>query len=73
AGADPNARTELGWTLLHGAATFGQLEAITVLLDAGADAKARTIDGELPIDLVEETSPAYKSEAYLQLHKASYG
>ena len=46
-----NARSFEGWTPLHLAATFGQVEAAKVLLDAGADvlAQADNRNGDLPI------------------------
>lgn len=50
AGADPNARNEIGTTPLHQAALFsGNVEIITALLNAGADPNARREDGMTPL------------------------
>ena len=50
AGANPNARNEIGTTPLHQAALFsGNLEIITELLNAGADPNAQREDGATPL------------------------
>ena len=43
--ATVNAYSYDGWTPLHLAAFFGQLEAVRVLVDAGADVRARSTNG----------------------------
>ena len=48
AGADPNARTILGWTPLHVIASNGSAESVPVarvLLENGGDVQATTKDG----------------------------
>ena len=49
AGANLEARTELGWTPLYQAAWSGTGEAVTALLGAGADPNVRTEEGETPL------------------------
>jgi ankyrin repeat protein len=44
-GADINAKTTTGWTILMSAVQSQQLEAVELLLDKGADVDARTCDG----------------------------
>jgi ankyrin repeat protein len=45
AGADPNARDDIGTTALMHAAAFASLDAVKALLDAGADANASSAAG----------------------------
>ena len=45
AGADPNLPDNEGWRPLHLAAMGGHLRASAVLLDAGAQASARSVNG----------------------------
>ena len=49
AGADPEARSESGYTPLHMATINGNADAIAALLEAGADPNARSEDGETPL------------------------
>jgi uncharacterized protein YegJ (DUF2314 family) len=44
-------RDERGWTLLHTEALAGSYSPVKVLLEAGADRKAKTNDGRTPLDL----------------------
>ena len=48
--ADPNARSSLGHTPLHSAAT-GTGEVVAALLEAGADLEARNLNGSPPLHL----------------------
>ena len=48
-GADANARSKNGATLLAWAALFGQTEAIELLIQKGADINARNRDGSTPL------------------------
>src|SRR5262249_49988058 len=41
AGAQVNAKSANGWTALMAAATYGSAEVVQLLIDAGADVKAR--------------------------------
>lgn len=45
AGADPNARQQMGYTALHAAAAHDNMEMAQALLDAGADPTLRNDDG----------------------------
>ena len=49
AGADPNARSEGGWTRLHSAAEFSDPATVETLLAAGADPNARNEGGATPL------------------------
>ena len=54
AGADPNARNEMGFTPLHVAAEYNKSPAVAAaLLKAGADPDARNKFGETPLDWAE--------------------
>lgn len=50
AGADPNVRNRDGGTALHAAAFLGRVEIVSALLDKGADAQAKSGNGEIPAD-----------------------
>ena len=50
AGADVNAKTEVGATPLHGAVTFGHNEIVELLIAAGADVNAKGLGGTTPLD-----------------------
>lgn len=51
-GADPNARTDIGYTPLHvAAAAAGTPAMIRILLEAGSDLEARTEAGWTPLHL----------------------
>ena len=48
------AATRSGWTALHFAAATGSVEAVCILVDAGASVDARNIDGQTPLDLTTD-------------------
>ena len=50
AGADPNARQQMGWTALHAAAAHDNVEMAKALLEAGADPALRNDEGESAAD-----------------------
>jgi ankyrin repeat protein len=50
AGADPNARQQMGWTALHAAAAHDNVEMAQALLDAGADPSLKNDDGQTAAD-----------------------
>ncbi|MGI9338923.1 MAG: ankyrin repeat domain-containing protein [Gammaproteobacteria bacterium] len=52
AGADVNAKDDLGLTLLHSAADGNVAEIVSALINAGADLHARDIGGRTALDLV---------------------
>ena len=71
AGADPNARNELGATPLHFAARSSKTPAVvSALLDAGADPDARDQYGDTPWDVLPENSPLRGTDAYRRLNDA---
>jgi len=50
AGADPNARQQMGWSALHAAAAHDNVEMAQALLDAGADPSLENDDGHTALD-----------------------
>ena len=50
AGADPNARQQMGYTALHAAAARDSVEMVQALLDAGADPTLVNDEGQSPAD-----------------------
>ena len=53
-GGDVNHRAAGGWTPLHLAASRGSIAVIDLLLDAGADPRARSDDGKSAADIATE-------------------
>src|SRR5437868_3016214 len=53
-GAEVNARQQLGFTPLHGAAGNGDEAMVDLLLARGADAGAKSDDGKTPADVAAE-------------------
>ena len=47
---DINARDERGFTPLHGAASYGHVAVVRVLLAQGADTNVKARDGQTPLD-----------------------
>ena len=70
--ADIGARTALGRTALHRAAAFGTPETVDLLLDARADARTRTGDGERPFDLARDNPDLKGTDAYWRLNDARF-
>ncbi len=58
AGADPNARQQVGYTPLMEAAGSGNRSMVTMLLDAGADPSAKAEDGQTPADIARSRGHA---------------
>jgi len=54
AGANPNARQQMGYTPLHSAANSGDLEIARLLLQHGADPAAKTDNGQTALAIAEE-------------------
>ena len=50
AGADVNAKSEGGWTLLHDLAHQGKKEIIELLITEGVDVNAKDNDDDTPLD-----------------------
>jgi len=50
AGANPNAKQQMGWTALHAAAAHDNVEMALALLEAGADALLKNDDGQTAAD-----------------------
>ena len=55
-GADPEARTENGWTVLHSAACWANYEIVGVLLSHGVDVNSRSEGGLTPLHLAINSS-----------------
>ena len=72
ADADPNTRTDHGWTPLHIAAQNRNAVTIQALLDAGADAKAKTEEGLIPWDLVQDDFELRDTPVYWRLHDGRF-
>ena len=73
AGADLEARTELGFTPLMLAASFNENhEVLQVLLDAGADATAKNGEKETAWDLIQDNEALKGSKAYWRLNDLRY-
>ena len=72
AGADVNARNEIGTTPLHTAALLGTPDNITALLEAGASGSAKTENGKTAFDLAEYNDKVKGTAAYWELDAAQY-
>lgn len=55
-GADPDARSEGGFTALHSAAASGDVELTRTLLEAGATVDVRADGGKTPLELAIEAN-----------------
>jgi ankyrin repeat protein len=55
-GADPEARTENGWTVLHSAACWANYEIVGILLLHGVDVNSRSDGGLTPLHLAINSS-----------------
>lgn len=64
--ANRDARTQLGWTPLHLAATNPDLSAIKTLLAAGADPNARDQDGATPLHIAAYAQNAKQTRLLLE-------
>jgi len=68
AGADVNAKGDVGWTPLHNAVNFGHpsaTEVIKLLIAKGADVNEKNDHGETPLDWAKATGhpkPKIKKE-----------
>ena len=49
AGANMNAKTDYGWTVLHSSAAYGNLEVVQAWIEAGADVNAMNEDDQSPL------------------------
>jgi ankyrin repeat protein len=61
-GADPDAEQAGGFTALHSAAFHSDREIVKVLLDHGAQAAKKTLDGKTPASLALEHGNAAVAE-----------
>ena len=66
-GANVDVRDAVGRTPLHEAAYWGNLEAVVVLLNRGADPHAQTNNGESPIQLADVPHPWVSKENKAQI------
>ncbi len=72
-GADLNARSKHGRTLLHLAASSNENPAVlTVLLDVGAELKAQDGAGKIPWDYAKDNEALKVSNAYWRLNDARF-
>ncbi|MDE0331045.1 MAG: ankyrin repeat domain-containing protein [Nitrospinae bacterium] len=69
--AQPNCSTKT--RRAHGVHIRNATAAIHALLNAGADATARTKEGKTAFELVEDGSPIKNTEAYRRLKEAQFG
>jgi len=70
---DPNARNERSATPLHVAAANSAIPAmVRVLINAGANLKARGKNGEAPFDLIPEDSLLRDTDVYWTLYEARF-
>jgi len=68
-GADLNARDQDGWTPLHVAASFSQTsEVVLVLLELGADHRARDLAGSSAWDMIQANEQLQNTPAYRRLN-----
>jgi len=72
AGANIEARAEMGLTPLHGAAEYGTAETVTTLISAGANSKAQTENGETPFDAAKGNDKLKLTAAYWRLNQARF-
>lgn len=71
-GANVNVLDKNGWTALMNAAEYNQnLEVITALLAAGADAKAKDKLGNTAFDYAQTRAMLKDTDAYRKLREAS--
>ncbi len=71
--ADPNARDHKGTTSLHRAAQFNKFPAVvTALLNAGADAGAKNVEGKIPWDYAKKNETLKETDVYWRLHDARF-
>ena len=67
------ARDKDGWTPLHYAARFSSTPAaVSLLLDRGADPKARDKDDKLPVEYAAENEKLKDTAVYWRLHDAQF-
>lgn len=72
AGADLNARDEVGQTPLHAAAGSETPAVVNALLEAGADANARDGSNKTPFDFAKGNSAIKGTDVYWRLNEARF-
>ncbi|MEE2856623.1 MAG: ankyrin repeat domain-containing protein, partial [Planctomycetota bacterium] len=66
-------RNKYGWTpLMHAARYSSTPEVVTLLLEEGADALAKSKEGKKAIDYAEENVKLKDTKAYWKLHDQSF-
>lgn len=68
--ANINAHDKESWTPLHAAAACGHMTIIRYLVENGGDVIALNLDGNLPVDVVEDNE---KVEKYLDQQMLKLG
>ncbi|HQJ23369.1 MAG TPA: ankyrin repeat domain-containing protein, partial [Rectinema sp.] len=72
-GAQVNDSDTLGQTpLMHGAECNDNSDVITTLLNAGADAKAKSIEGKTAFDYAQNNPTIKGTKAYWELNNARF-
>ena len=72
-GAQVNDSDTLGQTpLMHGAECNENSDVITTLLNAGADAKAKSIEGKTAFDYAQNNPTIKGTKAYWELNNARF-
>ncbi len=73
AGADVNRPCEHDWTPLHMAASWGHLDVARLLIERGADASPRDVNGASPADLAKRSKHSTATAVVEFLNALAHG